>query len=243
MRRALVFGATGYTGGHVVNRLRAQGVETVAHVRPDSSSGDRWTEHFSALGATVRREAWRPSEIRSLIEEIEPSWIFALLGTTNKRRKRVVSAGGDGASETYEAVDRDLTLMALDGAVSLNERPLFIYLSSLGAREDARLPYLRVRGEVERRLVASELPHIIAQPGFITGPDRPESRPMEHWGATVSDGALRLLAGLGATSPRDKWSSISGGALARGLVDAAESADATTAATLVSQELRPATRD
>lgn len=239
MNRALVLGATGYTGEHVVTRLRSLGIDTVAHVRPDSESGARWTQHFGALGASVRREAWAAAKIRGLIEDVEPTWIFALLGTTKRRRRRVISQGGDGASESYGSIDRDLTLMALEGALELSPPPLFVYLSSIGAREDARLPYLKVRAEVERRLAQSGLPHVIAQPGFITGPDRPESRPMEHWGAKVSDGLLGLLAGLGATGARDKWASISGGDLAHGLVDAARAADGTTAVTLVTRDLRP----
>ena len=236
-----MFGATGYTGTHVVTRLRSEGFECVAHVRPDSTSGARWTERFEAQGATVSRAPWTTPEIGSLIAKTQPSWIFALLGTTKRRRKQRISAGGDGASETYEAVDRGLTLMALDGAAALNERPLFVYLSSLGAREDARLPYLRVRGEVERRLAQSGLPHVIAQPGFITGPDRPESRPMERWGAALSDTALRALAGLGAKNAREQWASISGDTLARGLVEAAKAADASTAVTLLSKDLRGST--
>ena len=35
--RALVFGATGYTGSYLVRRLKSRGIETWAHLRPSSS--------------------------------------------------------------------------------------------------------------------------------------------------------------------------------------------------------------
>jgi len=218
--------------------LRDQGVDTVAHVRPDSVSGESWERRFASYGATVVRAGWTQPDISALLLETEPTWVFGLLGTTKKRRKALVAKGGDGAQETYESVDRDLTLMTITAACALESRPLYVYLSSLGAAEAARLPYLRVRGEVERRLVESGLAHVIAQPGFISGPDRPEDRPLERVGSIVSDGALSALAALGVTSPRDRWASISGETLARSLVEAAKQANASARVTLVSRDLR-----
>ena len=56
--RALVIGATGYTGHHVVQQLRSADIETVAHVRPDSSQGEVWEGRFESYGADVSRAPW-----------------------------------------------------------------------------------------------------------------------------------------------------------------------------------------
>src|SRR5262245_55763625 len=48
---AFVAGATGYTGNEVVSALRGRGIRTIAHVRPDSSSLERWRKSFEDIGA------------------------------------------------------------------------------------------------------------------------------------------------------------------------------------------------
>jgi uncharacterized protein YbjT (DUF2867 family) len=165
--------------------------------------------------------------------EHEPSLTFALLGTTRKRQ-RAASARG----ETYESVDRDLSLMLIEAGEFLTHVPRFIYLSALGASVGARLPYLRVRGEVEARLASSRLPHVIAQAGFITGPDRPESRPMERMGALALDGVLGAAAALGLSRPKAKLGSMTGQDLAHALVDAALTSGPETRSTLLPEALR-----
>lgn len=237
-QRALVFGATGYTGEHVVRVLRSRGIATTAHVRPDSARGQQWESAFAALGADVARHPWTPETIQALVAETRPAWVFALLGTTKARKKARVAAGDDGSLETYAAVDRDLTLQVLNAAADLQPAAVFVYLSSLGADPQARLPYLRVRGEVEGALACGDVPHIIAQPGFITGSDRPESRPMERLGAALSDTSLACLAALGLRGPRDRWASITGGDLAAALVHAALSAPPGSNQTLEPPALR-----
>lgn len=54
MNKAFVAGATGYTGRAVVAELRALGLETTAHIRPNSPQRERWTREFADLGACSR---------------------------------------------------------------------------------------------------------------------------------------------------------------------------------------------
>ena len=91
---------------------------------------------------------------------------------------------------------------------------------------------------MERRLAESNLPHVIAQPGFITGSDRPESRPMERFGAVLADGALTALASVGLRGPHARWASMSGADLATGLLAAARDAGDKAATTLDPPKLR-----
>ena len=48
-----MIGATGLTGRSVVAVLRERGIETLAHVRPDSPDLERWRSQFGALGADM----------------------------------------------------------------------------------------------------------------------------------------------------------------------------------------------
>lgn len=214
---ALVFGATGLTGQHVVRIAEERGLGAVAHVRPGSASGDRHTEAFEELGATVERCPWERDALRGCFERHAPTVVFALLGTTKKRGRAAQAAGRE---ETYETVDYGLTKMALDAAVESGRRPKFVYLSSMGVGPKARGGYLQVRHRLETELRASGLPWVIARPSFIHG-DREEQRPGEAIGAAFGDGALALVGALGGKRLRERYRSQTGEQLATALVDLA----------------------
>ena len=89
--------------------------------------------------------------------------LFALLGTT-RRRARVE---GLEAAAAYEGIDLGLTAMLIDALRASEQRPRFVYLSSLGARPDSGNAYLDARWRTEERLRESGLPCAIA-PSFVT---------------------------------------------------------------------------
>lgn len=211
---AFVAGATGYTGRAVVETLVARGVTTVAHVRPDSSRRQEWTQRWEGQGAQVDVTAWEQSALTETFTRVKPTVVFALLGTTRSRAK----SEGKGAIEAYEAIDYGLTMMLRDAAAACGHRPRFVYLSSAGLREGTRNPYMAVRVRVEQALRDGDLPYTLARPSFITGSDRDESRPGERVGAAIADGLLGLVGGLGGRTLRDRYSSMTNVVLARGLV-------------------------
>lgn len=219
MTRAFVAGATGYTGRAVVRELRRQGIETVAHVRPDSSRLDRWRGEFAQVGAAVDTTPWEPAAMTAMLGRLQPDLVFALLGTTRARARRAGS--GPGGGEGYESVDYGLSRLLLDAVVSAAPQARFIYLSSLGVREGSRNPYLAVRARLEAELRRSGLSHVIARPAFVTGPDREESRPAERAGAVLVDGILTLAGMLGGRGLQRRYASMDAATLARGLVRAA----------------------
>ncbi|MCA9711563.1 MAG: tetratricopeptide repeat protein, partial [Myxococcales bacterium] len=145
---AFVAGATGYTGRAVVETLVARGVDTVAHVRPDSSRRAEWTQRWEALGARVDATAWEVSALRQTFVRIRPTLIFALLGTTRARARQE----GRGATEAYEAIDYGLTMMLHEAAVACDHAPRLVYLSAAGVRPDTRNRYMAARARVERAL-------------------------------------------------------------------------------------------
>lgn len=217
-QRAWVAGATGYTGQAVVRTLREHGIETVAHVRPDSKDLQAWTERFASLGARTVSCAWQPDALTAAMQQARPTLIFALLGTTAARAKALAATGKDAAAESYEAVDYRLTRMLLDAALTLQPRPRFVYLSSMGAQSPGPVAYLRVRHRMEAELRASGIEARIARPAGITGPDRPEDRPGERVSAAITDLGLGALAAMGIRGPRARYGSMDAATLARGLV-------------------------
>jgi uncharacterized protein YbjT (DUF2867 family) len=147
---------------------------------------------------------------------LRPDFVFALLGTTRARAARDERATGRAAG--YEAVDYGLTVMLLRAALAAGIRPRFVYLSSLGARATSRNPYLAVRGRFEDELIASGLPYLIVQPSFISGSDRDERRVTERVASVAADALLGVAALMGAGRLRDRWSTLTGDALAAGMV-------------------------
>jgi len=214
---AFVAGATGYTGQAVVAELRKRGVKTTAHVRPDSSSMARWTDRFEGLGAAVDTTAWELDAMTATLTALQPTVVFALLGTT---RRRAASEGMDG-NAGYERIDYGLSKLLLDGCHSAAPQARFVYLSSLGVKEGTRNPYLSARARVERDLRDSGQPFTVARPSFISGPDRDEDRRAERAGAAVADAVLAAAGWLGATRTRDRFASMDAATLASGLVRAA----------------------
>lgn len=215
---AFVAGATGYTGREVVRVLREKGIRTIAHVRPDSSRLDEWKQRFAAMGAEVDATPWEAAALNQTFGTLKPTLVFGLLGTTRARGKQ---GSGSQVADTYDAVDYGLTKMAIDASLTLAPLPRFIYLSSLGADSAGGNAYLQARARVEQVLREGRLPYIIARPSFITGEDRDEVRPGEQYGAVVANAVLGVLGKLGATTLRDRYASLTGNQLARGLVTAA----------------------
>jgi uncharacterized protein YbjT (DUF2867 family) len=216
MTTAFIAGATGYTGRHVTERLAREGVHTVAHVRPDSAALGSWTARFTAAGASVDATPWSADDMARTMARIRPELVFALLGTTRARAAR--DARATGAAAGYDEVDYGLSAMLLRAARSAGVRPRFVYLSSIGARESSRNPYLAVRGRFERELKESGLPYLIVQPSFISGSDRDERRVAERVASVASDAILRVAAMAGARTLHDRWATLSGDALAAGMV-------------------------
>lgn len=226
-------GATGYTGRAVVARLRAQGYETVAHVRPDSSRLEQWRERFEGLGAIVETAPWELEEMEAALEQRQPDLVFALLGTTRKRAK------GDGmeANEAYERVDYGLTKLLLDACAKTTPKARFVYLSSAGVKPNTRNPYLAARAKLEAALRDGSQPFTIVRPSFITGNDRDEDRMGERVGAAIGNAALAAVGLFGGRRVRDRYRSMDARQLAEALVRVAADPDA-AGAVLHGEQLR-----
>ena len=208
---AFVAGATGYTGRELVRVLAESGKRVVAHVRPDSSRRDEWRGRFEALGASVDATPWDDAAMLEALRRHSPSVVYALLGTTRARGR------ASGGQDDYESVDYGLTALLLRAAVASGVRPRFVYLSSVGAAPNTNNAYLSVRARLEREIRDSGLPHTLARPSFITGPDRDDGRLGERIGSGVADAALSVLGALGARKIASRYRSTTNVTLARAL--------------------------
>lgn len=217
MATLFIAGATGYTGQALV-RIAAPAHRVVAHIRPGSSS-EAQAAAFLQAGAEVDRTPWQADAMEARLRELQPDVVFALLGTTAARGRAAARTGGP--AETYESVDRDLTLLLARAAAGCTRPPRFVYLSSLGADRPGGNAYLRARYEVEAALMKGPLPWTIARPSFITGPDRAENRPGERFGAAAARLGLGLAAAVGATRLREEYGEMDAATLAAGLLRAA----------------------
>ena len=222
--RAFVVGATGYTGQAVVARLRALGVETYAHIRPDSPRLARRQSAFEALGAEVDVTPWAQDSMNARLAELRPTLVFGLLGVTRSGAKREARARGT-ARATYESVDVALTLMAARAAAAVEPAPRFVYLSSLGAGPNTASAYLKARWTAEQAIEALGLPFTVARPCFITGADR-EGRAVEKVGGMAANALVGALGALGAGRTARRYRSRTSQDLAAALVRLALDPDA-----------------
>lgn len=213
-KTAFVAGSTGYVGQAVVAELRSRDIQCIAHIRPQSSRLERLGPHFESLGAQVESTPWEILALQKTLQRGQVSHVFCLIGTTRKQ------AGAEGVQgNIYEQVDLRLTEALVGAAKNSEIQPRFIYLSSIGAKADAKSKYLQARGKAEATLKLSGLSYVIARPSFITGSGRDEFRPLERMSASLSDGVLGLASLFGAKKLKRKYESSSAGLLARRLVE------------------------
>jgi uncharacterized protein YbjT (DUF2867 family) len=216
--KAMVFGATGFTGREVVRELIECKVPAIAHVRPDSGRLEEWRKRFIEMGAEVDTTAWHLEEMADSLARVKPEIIFLCLGTTRSRIKQVAISGKDPKTQDYEAVDYGLTAMVLEATIKAGIKPRLVYISAAGTGPSGMMEYARARYKTEQAVITSGLPYAIARPSFIIGPDRDDKRTREIMGARLIDGLLVIPWLIGLGKFRARFHSTSNKVLAKALV-------------------------
>lgn len=183
-RSAIVIGATGLTGGHLVKWL----CESEAYIAVHVIARKALSYEHPKLDVLVK-------DFDTIEEnDIEVAHdFFCCLGTTIKTA---------GSKEVFEKVDLtypvQLACMAKNKGVSH-----FLVISAMGANPNSTVYYNRVKGEMEKQLNDLHLKKLsIFRPSLLTG-DRKEFRLGERIGESVMQIVNPLLFG-----PLKKYRSI-----------------------------------
>jgi len=195
-RRALLLGASGLVGGHLLDGLLAdEGCASVTAIvrRPLGREHPRLEE--VALGPAGLPE-----------QAIACDDVYCALGTTRARA---------GSREAFEAVDRvlvqRLASFALDGGARQ-----FLLVSSIGADPRASSFYLRVKGAAEGELAGLGYESLqVFRPSLLLG-DRIEHR----LGERMAGAAARAMAFL-MVGPLRRYRAIEASTVARAMIRAA----------------------
>jgi uncharacterized protein YbjT (DUF2867 family) len=194
---ALVAGATGLVGGHLLDTLLEA---------PDYGRVYALTRR--PLGREHPRLANRVVVFARMAEQLKgmvANDAYCCIGTT------IAQAG---SPEAFRDVDLDAVLTFAQTARALGVTR-FIVVSSVGADTRSAKLYLRTKGEMEEAVAAAGFPSVdILQPSLLLG-DRKQMRPLELLGRILAPLVNPFLSG-----PREKYRAIPAQLVARGMLGA-----------------------
>lgn len=202
-KTALVAGATGLVGGHVLQTLLAD-----AEYDRVVAVGRRPLRFEHAKLTAVVVDFDRLAESAAALEA---DHVYCCLGTTIK------AAGSQAA---FRKVDHDYVVaLAKAGRAGGAER--FMLVSAVNADAGSRVFYSRVKGEAERDVSALGYAAVhIFRPSFLLG-ERQENRPGEKIGIGLFHLVEPALGG-----PLRKYRSVQAADVARAMVAAAKTGPA-----------------
>lgn len=165
---ALVIGATGLVGRHLVQLLSSDAsfgkiCVVVRHLQPDFSSLDK-----------VEQQQLDDFLLLNDQDVAGFSHVFSCLGSTQKKA---------GSKAKFYAIDYEINAHVAD--LLVNSSSHFLIVSALGAHPRSLIFYNRVKGELEQYLKRLNLAKLsILQPSLLIG-ERQESRFLEGMGQRV----------------------------------------------------------
>jgi nucleoside-diphosphate-sugar epimerase len=169
--RALVTGATGFLGSHLVERLVSEGIETICLVLPDDDL--RWIGDLDVefmRGDCTDRDSLRPALDRA------PDLIFHLAGTANAATEelyhRVNTTGTKNLVELCLEREMDLRRFVFSSSASVmgpsnGADPL---REDDGVRPTTAYGRSKVAAEQQVRTLAGHIPYTIVRLALIYGP-------------------------------------------------------------------------
>ncbi len=199
-RAALLAGATGLIGSHLLDLLLAD-------------------EAYSRVTALVRRPLDREHEkldarvvdFDALADIQDPppvDDVFCCLGSTMKKA---------GSKAAFRRVDHDYVVAVARLGLAAGARR-FLLVSSVGASASSMNFYARTKGETEESVAALGYPALhVFQPSILIG-ERQENRPGERLGIAMAGALNRLFVG-----PVRRYRGIAAETVAAAMVGAARS--------------------
>jgi uncharacterized protein YbjT (DUF2867 family) len=195
MKTAVVIGATGLVGSHLVDLLlqdnRFDKVKIFIR-RTTGITNSKLEEHIINFDDT---DTWQ--------NKVTGDVLFSALGTTIRQA---------GSQPAQYKIDYTYQYNFAKTAAQNGIRT-YVLISSAGASAQSRLFYSRMKGELEEAIIKLSFSHIhIIQPGILTGP-RKENRLGEKVGIAVLS-VLHRVPGL------HKYKPIHAGLVARAMINA-----------------------
>ena len=165
-QKILLAGSTGLTGEHLLDRLLSE--PTIAKtIAPSRHALIGHPRLYNPVGA-----------LETVLSQLEDSVdiAFCCLGSSLKDARN---------TEVLRSVDHDLVINFAEYARAMGAKHLLV-VSALGANARSKIPYLRVKGEMEQALQNQNWPQLtIARPSLIRG-ERREFRLIERLCAPLS---------------------------------------------------------
>jgi uncharacterized protein YbjT (DUF2867 family) len=198
MKTALLFGATGFIGSHLLpDLLNSPDYSRVIAVarKPLAVSHPKLTVLIGDLAS-----------LPALKPQLVADEIFIALGTTRKHTPDLAE---------YYKIDHDYPVAAAEIAKANGARSVFL-VTAVGANAASSVFYVRTKGEVERDILALGFEHThIFRPSMILG-ERDEDRPRERLIIAVWNVINPLLVG-----PVSPYRGLTGNDIAHAIAKAA----------------------
>ncbi len=199
MKKAIVFGATGFIGSHLLRDLldNPDYERVIAVARKPLALSH--AKLITLIGDLASLPALKP--------QLVADEVFIALGTTRKHTP-------DEAE--YYKIDHDYPVLAAEIAKANGAKSVFL-VTAVGANARSSVFYVRTKGEVERDVLALNFGHThIFRPSMILG-ERDEDRPRERMIIAVWNVINPLLVG-----PVDRYRGLAGDEIARAIAKAAQ---------------------
>ena len=147
----LVTGGTGFVGSHLMKRLASERIQTRCLARKTSD-----IEELKELGIEVAYGNVLDKEsLKKAVEDVET--VIHLVGIIVEKK---------GA--TFEIIHTQGTKNLIEVSKEAGVQR-FIYISALGARENARSRYHKTKWEAERAVINSAMEYVIFRPSIMIG--------------------------------------------------------------------------
>ena len=161
MKKAIIFGSSGFVGSHLLNELlNSPDYEQVTAVVRKKTS---------IIHPKLNTLIGDYSSLQALEPEISADEVFITLGATRETSPE---------REKYYQVDHDYPVLAARIAKERGARSVFL-VTAVGANPHSRVFYVRTKGETERDITALDFEYThIFWPSMIMG-NRQENRPLE----------------------------------------------------------------